>query len=122
MSHEILKPSFVRTDNRGTLTEVLNDHHWESLLTGEMNPGAVMGDHYHKLTDVFFYMIRGEVEIKTVHVETGIRDQFSLKDGEGVLLHTNESHAITFLAPSQFIMLKSKRYDPANPDTYPLKV
>ena len=43
-------------------------------------------------------------------------------DSEGVLLHTNESHSIRFLVPTQFIMMKSLRYDPANPDTYELRV
>jgi dTDP-4-dehydrorhamnose 3,5-epimerase-like enzyme len=122
MTHEILKPSFVRNDERGLFVEVLNGSAWESLIMGSMNPGAVLGNHYHKQTLVFFYVVQGSVSVKTLHVDTGARDQFQLGDQQGVVLHTNESHAIHFLAPTQFIMMKSLRYDPANPDTYELRV
>jgi quercetin dioxygenase-like cupin family protein len=122
MPHEVLKASFTRTDARGTLTEVLNDGHWESLLTGSMSPGAVMGNHYHRETQVFFYLVSGAANIRTIDVETGVRDAVALGTGEGVLLHTGESHAIVFAEPSDFIMLKSRRYDPANPDTFPFVV
>lgn len=122
MTHAIVTPSFVRTDHRGILTEVLNRGRWESILTGDMSPGAVMGNHYHKITRVFFFVIKGSVSVRTLHAETGARDVFDLRDGEGVLLHPNESHAMTFLTQTQFLMLKSHHYDPSNPDTYALKV
>lgn len=118
MAHDIVKPTFTRTDARGLFMEVLNDGRWETLLTGTMNPGAVLGDHYHKETIVFFFLTRGAAHIKTIDVETRARDAFDLRSGEGVLLHTGESHAIHFAELSDFIMLKSKRYDPANPDTF----
>ncbi|MEO8391623.1 MAG: hypothetical protein ABI700_01395 [Chloroflexota bacterium] len=122
MTHTILKPSFTRTDARGTLSEILNDGHWEALLMGSMTPGAVMGDHYHRETLVFFYLLRGSVAIRTIHIETGERDSFALTTGEGVMLHTDESHAIHFVETSDYLMMKSLRYDPANPDTFPFIV
>jgi quercetin dioxygenase-like cupin family protein len=118
MAHEVIKPSFTRTDARGAFIEVLNEGQWEALLTGTMNPGAVLGNHYHKQTTIFFFLIRGGVHIKTIEVETKARDAFDLHSGEGVLLHPEESHAIHFNEPSEFIILKSKRYDPADPDTF----
>lgn len=118
MTHQIIKPSFTRTDARGTLTEILNDGHWESIINGRMNPDAVMGNHYHKQTLVFFYLLSGAAHVKTIHTETGARDEFSLSANEGVMLHTDESHAIRFLEPSDYLLLKSKRYDPQNPDTF----
>jgi dTDP-4-dehydrorhamnose 3,5-epimerase-like enzyme len=122
MPHKILKPSFVRTDERGVFTEVLNEGHWETLIAGEMNPGGVMGNHYHRETTVFFYIVRGSAEVKTLHVSTAARDGFQLASGEGVMLHSHESHAIHFLERTEYIMLKSKRYDSANPDTFELRV
>lgn len=118
MAHEIFSPGFVRTDQRGLFQEVLNDGHWESLVMGRMNPDAVLGHHYHKKTLIFFYLPRGSARIKTVDVETAETDLFSLHGGQGVLLRTNESHAIRFLEESDFVMLKSLRYDPTDPDTY----
>jgi quercetin dioxygenase-like cupin family protein len=122
MAHQVLKPSFVRHDARGLFVEVLNGGHWEALLTGSMNPGAVLGHHYHKETLVFFYLLSGMVHIRTLSVNTGERDAIELRSGEGIMLHTNESHAIHFSEPSNYIMLKSKQYDPANPDTFEMRV
>ena len=85
-NHQILKPSFNRVDERGTFTEVLNSGHWEALTHGSMKTDAVMGNHYHKKTDVFFFLTRGRARISTVHVETGEEDQFTLAMDEGVIL------------------------------------
>ena len=118
MSHEIVVPSFERSDERGVFQEVLNDGRWEALIHGSMQPGAVMGNHYHKHTAIFFYLTAGAATIKTVHVVTGENDEFQLKSGEGAILRINESHAIRFLKESEFIMLKSQKYDADDPDTY----
>ncbi len=118
MGHEILTPSFERIDDRGAFREVLNDGSWEALICGRMNPGAVLGNHYHKQTVIFFYLTSGSVRITTIHVETEEKDNFLLQSGQGVILNTNESHAIRFIEESDFTMLKSLRYDPADPDTY----
>jgi hypothetical protein len=118
MGHEILTPCFERTDDRGIFREVLNDGNWEALICGRMNPDAVVGNHYHKKTLIFFYLSSGSVRITTVNMETGAKDVFLLKSGQGVILTINESHAIRFLEESDFIMLKSLRYDAADPDTY----
>jgi quercetin dioxygenase-like cupin family protein len=122
MSHTIVTPSFERTDQRGSFQEVLNDGHWEALIRGSMKPEAVMGNHYHKHTLIFFYVVTGTVNIKTVHVESGERSSFSLHAGQGVILRTNESHSIRFPEETEFIMLKSQRYNPEAPDTYPFPV
>jgi quercetin dioxygenase-like cupin family protein len=118
MSHEILPPSFEREDERGTFQEVLNEGHWEALIRGRMKPDSVLGNHYHRQTLIFFYVTSGSARIKTVQVDTGQTDEFLLRSGEGVMLRTGESHAIRFLEESEFIMLKSKKYDAQDPDTY----
>ncbi len=118
MSHELIVPSFERKDERGAFQEVLNGGRWEALIRGNMKPGAVMGNHYHKRTLVFFYIVDGLVKIKTVHVESGATDEFQLSSGQGTILRINESHSIRFLKESEFIMLKSEKYDSNDPDTY----
>jgi mannose-6-phosphate isomerase-like protein (cupin superfamily) len=122
MRHEILTPSFERSDDRGIFREVLNDGSWEALICGRMNPDAVLGNHYHKQTVIFFYIARGLARVTTVHVETKDKDDFFLRSDQGVFLNINESHAIRFMEESDFVMLKSLRYDPADPDTYDFHV
>jgi hypothetical protein len=118
MSHKILQPGYERNDERGMFSEVLNEGHWEGLLRGRMHSGAVLGNHYHKQTVIFFFISRGSAEIKTINVESGDRDHFQLQTGHGVMLAVNESHSIRFLEESEFIMLKSRHYDAADPDTF----
>ncbi len=122
MSHDKISPSFERNDERGLFQEVLNDGHWENLIRGQMNTGAVIGNHYHKETVVFFYLTKGSARVRTVNVNSGAREDFGLQANQGILLKVNESHAIRFEEQSEFIMLKSLRYDPKNPDTYAFPV
>lgn len=122
MQEDIITPSFTRTDERGTFLEVLNTGHWGSLICGQMNKGAVIGNHYHKKTLVFFFLPEGVVKINIINVETCKRHLVELKKNEGVILKVNESHAIRFLEDSEFVMLKSIRYNPDDPDTFPFIV
>lgn len=116
---EVLRPSFERTDSRGTFVELLNAGRWESLVWGEMTSGAVMGNHYHKETEVCFLLTHGRATVVCEDVRSGVRRQVSLKAREGILFKPHEAHAVRYEEPSAFIMLKSRRYDQANPDTFP---
>ena len=116
--HQPRPAGHERVDDRGRLVEVLNEGTWRSVLTGTMKAGAIMGNHYHKHTVVYFYLLGGSAMVRTVHVESGRRDELSLRPGSGVFLPVMESHAIQFIEPSSFIMLKSRPYDPKEPDTY----
>lgn len=122
MAHAILGPTHERRDARGELVEIVNGFPAKALLAGTMNAGAVMGNHYHRRTRVFFFLRSGAADVTTVHAETGARDAFPLAARQGVVLEPNESHAIVFSAASEWLMLKSETYDPADPDTYPLSV
>jgi len=117
--HAILRPGFARRDERGDFIEIIAGFPSKALLSGRMKAGAVMGDHFHKRTRVFFYLESGSAEIRTVDVAAGGQDRFRLSAGEGVVLEPGESHAIRFTAESSWLMLKSEAHDPADPDTYP---
>lgn len=122
MRHELEKPTFERRDRRGRFVEVRNAGPWETVICGTMKPGAVIGNHYHKKTVVFFYLVRGETAVTVVNVKTKRRSRFRLPAGRGVTLQPNESHAIRFRRRSDFLLLKSRRFDPADPDTYEFPV
>ena len=83
-----------------------------------MGAGAVMGNHYHRKTRVFFHLLSGRAGVRTVDIETGRQDKFLLGENEGVFLEPGESHAIRFLVDSEFLMMKSRPYDPQDPDTF----
>jgi quercetin dioxygenase-like cupin family protein len=114
----IVTPGFERKDGRGVFREVLNGFEARTLITGEMTRGAVLGNHFHKRTRVFFYLTRGSARVTTVHVETGERDSFALERDQGCFFEVNESHAVRFLEDGEFLMAKSLPYDRADPDTF----
>jgi dTDP-4-dehydrorhamnose 3,5-epimerase-like enzyme len=123
VAHEVFGPRFERRDGRGVFREVLSGFPAGTVACGRMGAGAVMGNHYHRRTRVFFYLLEGRAGVRTVNVETGAADQFLLAENQGVMLEPGESHAIRFLVDSEFLMLKSLPYDPKDPDTiaYPVR-
>jgi quercetin dioxygenase-like cupin family protein len=118
----IRAPVFVRKDARGTFEELLNTGRWESLIMGRMNKGAVMGNHYHRHTVLFFHLMEGSARITTIDMETKARAEYSLKAGEGFIFRPSEARAITYLADSRFLILKSHRFDPSSPDLIDYRV
>jgi mannose-6-phosphate isomerase-like protein (cupin superfamily) len=119
MAHEILTPAYEREDDRGIFREIFNGFEGRTLAWGRMRSGAVMGNHFHRRTRVFFCILSGSAEIETVAVETGERDAFPLAAGQAVILEPGESHAIRYREESEFLMAKSQPYDPKDPDTFP---
>jgi dTDP-4-dehydrorhamnose 3,5-epimerase-like enzyme len=118
MKHEVHGPRFERRDSRGVFREILSGFPAGTVTSGNMGAGAVMGNHYHRRTRVFFYLVSGRAGIRTVDIETGAGDKFLLAENQGVFLEPGESHAIRFLVDSEFLMLKSLPYDPQDPDTF----
>ena len=117
MTHAVLGPRFERRDDRGIFREILAGFPAGTVVTGRMSSGAVMGNHYHRRTRVFFYVLAGAADVGTVNVETGAKEKFQLAENEGVYFEPGESHAIRFREDSDFLMLKSLPYDPEDPDT-----
>ncbi|MFH0959096.1 MAG: cupin domain-containing protein [Pseudomonadota bacterium] len=116
MAHEIIPSGFERKDERGLFREIINHGEWKAVNWAKMNPGSTLGDHYHVKTIMFFYVINGSANVRIVNVNTGSRDEFQLKPGQGVFFHPMESHIISFAEESEVLMLKSEPFDPAAPD------
>lgn len=98
--------------------EILSGFPAGTVASGNMGAGAVMGNHYHRRTRIFFYLLTGRAGVRTVDVETGSQDKFLLTENQGVFLEPGESHAIRFLVDSEFLILKSLPFDPQDPDTF----
>jgi quercetin dioxygenase-like cupin family protein len=117
-----LAPTFVRDDERGSFIEILRSGPWHTVITGSMRSGAVIGNHYHKRTRLFIFLTQGSARVEEIAVADGTRSTCELPAGEGIFLEPHHAHAIRFLAPSTFIMLKSRPYRDDDQDTYPYPV
>ncbi len=110
---------FERVDDRGTFTEIISEGNWRAVIHGQMNAGAVMGNHYHAATRIYFYLTKGRCDIDLVNVGNGDRKRVELESGKGIYLEVGASHAIRFREASEFILLKSLPFNPTDPDTFP---
>ena len=115
-------PTHLREDARGLFVEVVNTGPWETVITATMRPGSVIGNHYHKRTRIFLYLVSGAADVHVTAVDTGERQRCQLKAGQGTYLEPYQAHAIHFEAESTFLLLKSRRYNKDDPDTYPFSV
>ena len=122
MIAEATQPAFVRRDDRGEFCELTSSGTWRTVIYGRMKAGAVLGQHYHKKTNIHFQLLSGRARVALVDVQTQERDNLILESQGGVLLRPMVSHAIHFVEPSAFVMLKDIRFDPKNPDTYPYPI
>ena len=122
-NHErIIRPSFVRQDGRGILRELHNGSGWYSVVQGEMAAGAVMGNHYHKETDVFYFLLSGRARIVIRRIDSSHRDEFVIGAMEGVIFKPFETHTVTFEESGVYLLLRSRPYDPKNTDTFEFPV
>lgn len=115
-------PSFARRDARGDFWEIVSGPRWRTIIWGRMRRGATMGNHYHKETEAYFFLVRGKAEILERRVRgQGLR-RVVLSGGEGVPLARWWSHRIRYLASSEFLLLKSRVYTSRRPDLYEFPV
>ena len=122
MKITVVKPTFVRRDKRGLFAEGLNGSSWENISYGIMKKGAVMGDHYHKKTKVFLFIVMGNAFVDNIDVRTKETSRIILKENQGIIFPKYISHAIRFTKKSWFVMGKSVAYNVRSPDTYEYKV
>ena len=114
----VARPTLKRVDHRGTFIQVLNGTPWRNLSYGRMKKHAVMGNHYHRRTTVFFFLSAGAAEISTIHVKTKRHTRVVLRANQGLRLKPWECHRIRYLKDSSFILVKSHPYRVSAPDTY----
>lgn len=118
----ITKPHFSRHDARGIFDEVVAAGRWESLVVGRMQPGAVMGHHYHDHTVVLVYLVSGRARIVTVDVQTRERREYTIGPSQGFVFRPSDARTITYEEESAFVLMKSHVYDPRSPDLIPFTV
>lgn len=114
----VVTPVFERADQRGSFVEAVNRGPWESLSHGGMGKGAILGQHYHKKTDVFFYLSDGSADVLIEDVRSRVRYGVVLAARQGVIFKPFETHRIRFLEDSRFMMLKSRAFSPDDPDIF----
>ncbi|HLC46478.1 MAG TPA: cupin domain-containing protein [Candidatus Nanoarchaeia archaeon] len=118
----LLKPNFEHKDERGLLREVARSQNWRQLNQYERKKGSIVGNHYHKSFEEFFFIIKGSAMVKILIRDTSKTEEFTVKSGDAFIITPGEVHAMKFLEDTTFITLLSHDFDMGNPDIHPQKI
>ncbi|MBP6217204.1 MAG: WxcM-like domain-containing protein [Oligoflexales bacterium] len=116
-----LKPVYSRRDKRGLFLEIINERSWEGIHYGEMHEGHHIGGSYHKVTEAFFFVLEGQVEVSSINVATKKEELLLLGKDEGAYLRPFHVNTLSFKEQSKFILLKSHKFNSDNNDTYSME-
>lgn len=116
---------YKRKDHRGIFVEYANGNTgWKSVNGGFMHKGKILGNHYHKKCQALFFIIKGSavVRAKDVRNKKSNIQKIVLRQSQGCTFEPYETHSITFLENSNFLLLKSKKFSEKNKDIFELKI
>ena len=80
----------------------------------ELAAGGVRGNHFHKVKAEWVYLIKGEVVVHLLDLESDARDKLTLREGDLAFISTHVAHALQTLQAGQAIEFSSARFDPAD--------
>ena len=117
-----IKLKYNHKDNRGYIKDLLENKKINSITLISQKKGKIRGNHFHKKTIQWNYLLSGKIIIYAKKKGQGIKKKI-LNKGDLVVTLKNESHAIKALKNSEFLVFTQgprggKEYET---DTYRLK-
>lgn len=104
-------------DERGILTEVILGD-WKQINTLFSKYGTVRGNHYHKKTKEFFYIINGGVNFTLMNIRSKKECLFTAIQNDLIVIPTYHFHKLEFLSDTLMLSGYTIQYDPKKPDIY----
>lgn len=110
-------------DSRGFMKGLINQGNWKELNFFFTKSGQIRGNHYHKVTEELFIILKGKIEIELTSVNSeGINNNHSkkviVKNGDVFIIKKNTRHTFHILQDTEWINGLSKKMDKKNPDIY----
>jgi quercetin dioxygenase-like cupin family protein len=90
-------------DNRGFIIDLLEKKNINAITFITQKKGKIRGNHFHKKTIQWNYLIKGKLELLTRKNKQKIIRTL-MKEGDLVETSKNESHAIKALKNSEFLV------------------
>jgi len=115
---KIVKPNAVVADDRGKLIEVLLNIGYKQMNHVITKKGVTRGNHYHKTTREFFYIIRGKIIVTVTNVKTNNTTRFTASPSDCFIIEPYENHTVEFLEDTEWIVLLSENFNAENPDIH----
>jgi dTDP-4-dehydrorhamnose 3,5-epimerase-like enzyme len=124
MSIVRLQDYFSHSDGRGAIRGLINTHDWGEINFIESDAGQVRGYHYHRSSVEFFFIVLGEILVKTwpldANLEKGVESKTVVKAGDAFLVTPMTLHAFETLRPSSWINAMSPRMSDTAKDIHRL--
>jgi len=98
-----IKNKISHKDNRGLIIDLLENKKVNSITFITQKKGKVRGNHFHKNTIQWNYVIKGKIELYTQKKNSTAKKTTLLK-GEIAETSKNEKHAIKALKDSEFLV------------------
>lgn len=115
-----VKPS--ARDERGTIVDLLQKENINAVTLVRFNKGAVRGNHFHKKTHQWNYLLSGRIRLR-VQSPGGKVSGMVLRSGDFVLTWPGERHALEALETSELMVFTKgpRAGNDYESDTYRLK-
>ena len=114
-------------DDRGTIFELLRREHLDRTTFGHLfyvtfkNNKSIRGNHYHKKSHEFYFVLRGSVSLVLEDVRLGKKNKFELSEKDKSVLRigpyiAHASHSLS--ADAILLAYNTLPYKDEKPDTY----
>jgi quercetin dioxygenase-like cupin family protein len=98
-----LKQKVMHSDSRGLIIDLLEKKKINSITFITQKKGKIRGNHYHKKTIQWNYLLKGKILLVAQKGNHPIK-KIILKVGDIVVTEKNEKHAIKALKNSEFLV------------------
>lgn len=101
---KVIHKECVFEDERGRIVDILEKEFIEYATIISSKKGAIRGNHYHKKSVQYTYVLSGKLELVT-QMPKGKIKRTIIKTGDLVLTPPMERHALAALEDSEFLVL-----------------
>jgi UDP-2-acetamido-2,6-beta-L-arabino-hexul-4-ose reductase len=116
----------IKSDDRGSLAEIIKQEHFGQIFVSRTKPGITRGNHYHHTKTEKFFVVEGDGLIRMRAVQGGHVEEYSVTGSEYQVIDIPPgfTHSITNVGAGEMVTLfwSSEMFDPNYPDTYYLPV
>ena len=98
-----IKNKIMHRDKRGLIIDLLEKKNINSITFITQKKGTVRGNHFHKKTIQWNYLIKGKIELFAKKNKKNIK-KIILSEGDISETEKNEKHAIKALKDSEFLV------------------
>ena len=98
-----IKIKINHKDSRGVIIDLLEKKKINAITHITQKKGKIRGNHFHRKTIQWNYLIKGKIKIVTKKRNRGVQEMI-LSRGDLVVTSSNESHAIKAIEYSEYLV------------------